>query len=265
MPDTVAHHPPLSELYAAHAWRPEELLQQQQVLLRQRDDSAAHKAQLIFALRYAKHKLAKLSTETAAQRNRSWVALGGQSPNAAEVRNKRLQWWVRWWAQRSELQQTQLCLARDRVAAADKRADAAKACADAADKRADAAEQRLRAAKEKLESVENDSWMRQMEAVKKTEARMRVAQQVEMESHVEMVRGEVAGTILTSERLENKLAEAERKAAELARSRSELVSELAELKLVSQHTALCLYISTFSLNCTYALPSDLRSGFKQWY
>ena len=251
MPDTVAHHPPLSELCATHAWRPEELLQQQQVLLRQRDDSAAHKAQLIFALRYAKHKLAKLSTETAAQRNRSWVALGGQSPNAAEVRNKRLQWWVRWWAQRSELQQTQLCLARDRVAAADKRADAA--------------EQRLRAAKEKLESVENDSWMRQMEAVKKTEARMRVAQQVEMESHVEMVRGEVAGTILTSERLENKLAEAERKAAELARSRSELVSELAELKAVSQHTALCLYISTFSLNCTYALPSDLRSGFKQWY
>ena len=46
------------------------------------------------------------------------------------------------------------------------------------------------------------------------------SQQVEMESHVEMVRGEVACTILTSERLENKLAEAERKAAELARSRS---------------------------------------------
>ena len=77
--------------------------------------------------------------------------------------------------------------------------------------------------------------MRQMEAVKKAEARMRVAQQAEMESHVVGVRDEVARTILTSERLENKLAESERKAAELARSRSELVSELAELKAVSQH------------------------------
>eukprot|EP01048_Picozoa_sp_COSAG05_P030091 COSAG05_NODE_10263_length_574_cov_1.195789_1_plen_126_part_01 len=94
----------LSELYATHAWRADELLLQQQVLLQQRDDTAAHKAQLVFALRYCKHKLARLTAE----RHRSWCAYGGQATENAAVRIKRLQWWVRWWSQRSEAQQSQL-------------------------------------------------------------------------------------------------------------------------------------------------------------
>ena len=190
----------LSELYATHAWRPDELLLQQQVLLQQRDDTAAHKAQLVFALRYCKHKLARHLT--AEERHRSsWCAgNGGQvaAENAAAVRSKRLQWWVRWWSQRSEAQQSQLleqqqeldflrgeCSGKDAtIADLQAQLQAAQGQVADAEARAASAEEQLSEVKEKLDDVENESWMRQMEAVKKAEAKMRERQQIEMEAHV---------------------------------------------------------------------------------
>ena len=185
----------LSELYATHAWRPDELLLQQGVLLQQRDDTAAHKAQLVFALRYCKHKLARLTAE----RHRSWCANGGQAAENAAVRSKRLQWWVRWWSQRSEAQQSQLleqqqeldflrgeCHSGKDATIADLQAQLQAAQGQVADAeaRAASAEEQLSEVKEKLDDVENESWMRQMEAVKEAEAKMCERQQVEMEAHV---------------------------------------------------------------------------------
>lgn len=91
-------------------WGVEELRLQKEALLQQRADTAAGKAQLVIALAFKRQQLAKAAALT--KQLQGDLRRRDREVDGAAMRNRRLQWWVRWWAERSQSQEDQLRKAR---------------------------------------------------------------------------------------------------------------------------------------------------------